>query len=140
MNRKELLQILIENLTKALHTMNTGNSFPFGKLMLTKQQIMILFFIYEKKDTTSVKEIATFLNVTPGAVTQLVDGLVEKKLVQREKNLLDGRIINIQLTTNTERQFNKFKKNYLETASKSFDSLSDKELGQFIKLIQKIKK
>jgi DNA-binding MarR family transcriptional regulator len=139
MNRPELLQTLIENLTKAIHSMNTGNSFPFGNLMLKKQQIMILFFIYEKKDVASVKDIATFLNVTPGAITQLVDNLVEKKLVKREKNINDGRIINITLTANTEKQFNKFKNDYLETASKSFNELSDQELKQFIKLIQKIK-
>jgi DNA-binding MarR family transcriptional regulator len=139
MNRPELLQTLIENLTKAIHSMNTGNSFPFGNLMLKKQQIMILFFIYEKKDVASVKDIATFLNVTPGAITQLVDNLVEKKLVKREKNINDGRIINITLTANTEKQFNKFKNDYLETASKSFNKLSDQELKQFIKLIQKIK-
>lgn len=138
MNRSELLKILIENLTKTIHSMNTGNSFPFGDLLLKKQQVMILFFIYEKKDTTSVKDIAAFLNVTPGAITQLVDNLVEKKLVKREKNMFDGRIINIMLTTNTEKQFNKFKDEYLKTASKSFDKLSDQELKQFIKLIQKI--
>jgi DNA-binding MarR family transcriptional regulator len=138
MNRPELLQTLIENLTKAIHSMNTGNSFPFGNLMLKRQQIMILFFIYEKKEATSVKDIAAFLNVTPGAITQLVDNLVEKKLVRREKNINDGRIINIILTPHTEKQFNKFKNDYLETASKSFNKLSDQELGQFIKLIQKI--
>jgi DNA-binding MarR family transcriptional regulator len=138
MNRSELLKILIENLTKTIHSMNTGNSFPFGDLLLKKQQVMILFFIYEKKDTTSVKDIAAFLNVTPGAITQLVDNLVEKELVKREKNMFDGRIINIMLTTNTEKQFNKFKDEYLKTASKSFDKLSDQELKQFIKLIQKI--
>ena len=137
-NRQELLRTLIENLTKTIHSINTGNSFPFGKLMLKKQQIMILFFIYEKKNMTSVKDIATFLNVTPGAITQLVDNLVEKKLVSRGRNVNDGRIINITLTLNTEKQFNKFKNDYLAAASKLFDKLSNQELKQFMKLIEKI--
>lgn len=138
MNRPELLKTLIENLVRTIHSMNTGNSFPFGNLLLKKQQIMILFFVYEKNTATSVKDIATFLNVTPGAITQLVDSLVEKKLVTREKNIRDGRIINITLTAKTEKQFNKFKNDYLERASKSFNRLSDQELTQFIRLIQKV--
>lgn len=136
--RPELLQTLIENLTQAIQDMHTGHSFPFGSFMLRKQQVMILFFIYKKKGAATVKDVANFLHVTSGAVTQFVDSLVEKKLVRREKNINDGRIINIKLTTAAEKKFNKFKIAYLEAASKSFSKLSNQELQQFIKLIQKI--
>jgi DNA-binding MarR family transcriptional regulator len=138
-NRPELLQTLIENLAQTTHRLHTSHSFPFGNLMLRKQQIMILFFIYEKKSVASVKDIAKFLHVTPGAITQFVDGLVKENLVKREKNITDGRIINIKLTTSTEKQFNKFKNAYLESASKAFSHLSDNELKQFIKLLKKVK-
>lgn len=137
-NRAALLEILIEHITQAISCMHTGNSFPFGDFMLRKQQVMILIFIFEKKDVASVKDIAKFLHVTPGAVTQFVDGLVSKKLVSREKNIDDGRIINIKLTATAEKKFNKFKLAYLETASKSFSKLSDRELKEFIKIIKKI--
>jgi len=137
--RPELLQTLIENLTQAIQDMHTGHSFPFGNFMLRKQQVMILFFIYKKKGVATVKDVANCLHVTPGAVTQFVDGLVEKKLVSREKNINDGRIINIKLTTAAEKKFNKFKNDYYITASQSFEGLSNNELEQFIKLIKKIK-
>ena len=139
-NRQELLQSLIEKMTRAIHDMNNVNDFPFGNHMLRKQQIMILFFIYENKNASSVKEIAKFLRVTSGAVTQFVDYLVEEKIVKREENPDDRRSINIKLTSSTEKQFNDFKKNYIATASKSFNQFSDKELKQFIKLVLKIKK
>lgn len=138
-NRQELLQSLIEKMTRSIHNMNTDNTFPFGNCMLRKQQIMILFFIYENKNVSSVKEIAKFLHVTSGAVTQFVDYLVEKKIVKREENPDDRRSINIKLTSNTEKKFNSFKKNYLASASKSFNQFSDRELEQFIKLLEKIK-
>lgn len=138
-NRQELLQSLIEKMTRSIHNMNTDNIFPFGDCMLRKQQVMILFFIYENKNVSSVKEIAKFLHVTSGAVTQFVDYLVEKKIVKREENPDDRRSVNIKLTPNTEKQFNSFKKNYLASASKSFNQFSDRELEQFIKLLEKIK-
>jgi len=138
MNRQKLLENLIENFAQALHGINTGQNFPFGDFMLGHQQIMILLFVYKKKETVSVKEIAKFLNVTPGAVTQFIDGLVQKKLVRREESILDRRSINIRLTVATQKQFNDFKKRYFASANKSFENLSDGELEQFIRLVKKI--
>lgn len=137
-NRQKLLENLIESFAHVLHSINTGQNFPFGDFMLGHQQIMILLFVYKKKETVSVKEIAKFLHVTPGAVTQFIDGLVLKKLVRREENILDRRSINIRLTAATQKQFNDFKKRYFASANKSFENLSDDELKQFIRLIKKI--
>ena len=138
-NRKELLKTLIEKLISTIHDMNMGQSFPLGDCLLNKQQIMIIFFIYKNKSEASVKEIAEFLHVTSGAVTQLVDYLVENRIVKREENSLDRRSVNIRLTASTEKKFNNFRKKYLESVSKSFNSLNDKELAQFITLVEKIK-
>ena len=139
MNRQELLKNLIEKFTKTAHNMHSNQSFPFGDFMLGRQQAMILFYIYENKGLSSVKAIAKKLNVTPGAITQFVDGLVEKKLVIREENSKDRRSINIILAPETEEKFNSFRQTYLINASQSFTGLSDDELTQFIKLLEKMK-
>lgn len=139
-NRQELLKDLIEKFTQTTHSMHSGHNFPFGKYMLGRQQLMILFFVFEKKGLASVKDLAKVLKVTSGAVTQFIDALVEKKLVMREENPSDRRVVNIKLTALTEKQFNEFKKEYLITAGKVFKNLSDNEIKQFIKLLSKIKK
>lgn len=136
--RQELLQVLIEKLTKAIHSMQAEQNFPFGSIMLKKQHIMILFFVYGNNHKTSVKDIASFLHVTPGAVTQLIDYLVGQKIVVRKENPSDRRSTNICLTSSTVKQFDSFRRNYVATASKSFYALSDKELKQFINLVEKI--
>lgn len=136
--RQELLQNLIEKFTKTTYNIHTGGCFPFGDFMLRKQQIAILFFIYEKSNQTSVKEIAQFLQVTPGAVTQFVDGLIEKKLVKREENQNDHRGINIKLTAKTKKQFNDFRNKYLASINLAFNGFSNQELQRFIDLIKKI--
>lgn len=138
-NRQELLQDVIEKFTQVVHGMHANQSFPFGDCLLGRQQLMILFFVFEKKGSASVKELAKFLRVTPGAVTQFIDALVDKKLVKREENLNDRRSINIKLTNYAEKEFNTFKKKYFINAGKAFISLNDKELKQFTKLLDKIK-
>jgi len=137
--RQELLQILIKNSTQVFHDMNKEQEFPFGNMILRRQQMMIMFFLSENKGIAPVKEIAKFLQVTPGAVTQFVDGLVKKKLVEREGSKTDGRSTNIKLSLTTKAKFDDFKKSYLTNVSRTFSGLSEKELEQFIKLIGKMK-
>lgn len=138
-NRQDLLKNLIGKFTRAMHSMNKEHNFPFGDYMLGKQEIMILFFVFENKGIFSAKDIAKFLRVTPGAVTQFTDSLVEKKLVNREVNLSDRRGVNIKLTANAKKDFNNFKKKFIESLSKSFAGLSNEEIQQFINLVDKIK-
>lgn len=137
-NRQQLLQELLESFSKVAHSMHSDKCFPLGGGSLTKQQFTILFFIFENNGSASVKEIANFLKVTPGAVTQFVDRLVVNKLVARTESKTDRRVTNIELTANMKKQFMKIKKSYLISAGKVFSSLSDTELSQLVKLLQKI--
>ncbi|HZJ40781.1 MAG TPA: MarR family winged helix-turn-helix transcriptional regulator [Candidatus Saccharimonadales bacterium] len=136
--RQKLLQELIQKLTEVFQATHKDHCFSFDGLALRRQEMMILFFVNEKKGQASVKEIAKFLKVTSGAVTQFVDGLVEKKLVERKTGLVDRRQVNIKLRPNVKSDFGNFKKRYLESISTSFSILSDNELQQLIKLLEKV--
>jgi DNA-binding MarR family transcriptional regulator len=85
----------------------------------------------------SVKELAEVLSVTSGAVTQFVDALVEKGLVRREEDHDDRRLLRIKLTEYAHNNFKEFKKDYFESVSRVFDSLSDEEIQQLTGLLMK---
>jgi DNA-binding MarR family transcriptional regulator len=138
--RQKLLQGMIEGLAKLMHVTHKNQCFSFDGLALSRQQMMILFFVNQSEGVASVKDIARFLNVTPGAVTQFVDSLVEKQLVKREISALDRRIVNVKLHTNVKKDFGNFKKQYFASASKSFSVLNDAELSQFVGLLAKVNK
>jgi len=138
-NREELLQSLSEKMGVVMRGMHTGQRFPFGEFALGRPQVHILFFVARKKEGASVKYLAEMLDVTPGAVTQFVDALVEKGLVRREEDPDDRRILRIKLTGIAESKFEQFKKDYFKSVSRVFDTLSYKEIKQLIKLLAKIK-
>ena len=134
-SRQELLQTLIEKMRCVMKCMHTGH--PFGELTLGRPQVGILFLIARKK-VASVKELAEMLSVTPGAISQFIDDLVEKKLVTREEDKKDRRILQIVLTKKAEDKFKEFKKNYFNSVRPLFDNLNDKELDQLISLLGKV--
>lgn len=139
-SREKLVQTLITKLIKAIKNIHQRQNFPFGNYILSRQQIMILFFIREKKSAgVAVKDLAKFLSVTPGAVTQFVDSLVKYKLVVRRAGIKDRRLTKIKLSPSAKTKFQKFQKEYLTSANAAFSSLKYQELQEFIKLIDKIK-
>lgn len=138
-NREKLLRNLIENFTKIFRDMHKDQKFPFGDLVLTRQQMMIMLFVNENKENVSVKEIVEFLQVTPGAVTQFIDGLVKNGLVERVESNIDRRSVNIRLTKIAEEQFDYFKKDYINKITQAFDGLNNEELNRFVELTEKVK-
>ena len=138
--RKESLQSLGEKMASVMRRVHAGQSFRFSEFKLGLSQVRILFFIAKQKEEVAVKDLAEMLKVTPGAITQFVDALVEMELVRREEDAKDRRIIRIKLTELAISKLEEFKKGYLTSASRVFDVLSDAEIKELVRLLDKVYK
>ncbi len=135
--REELLRALMEKMRFVMRGMYAGQGLRFGEFMVGPPQVGILFRIASKPEGVSVKELAEERGVTPGAVSQFIDSLVEKGLVKREEDRNDRRLLRIQLTEYANDNFKEFKKDYFTSVSRVFDSLSDDEIIQLTRLLMK---
>src|SRR5260370_20289358 len=133
----QLLEQLLNHLGYISRSISTPHGFSFGDLALTKPQITIFFFIGHHQDGVSVKDIAKFLNVTKGAVTQFIDTLVEKNLVRREEDARDRRLQRIKLTQFSQRPFYQAKQTFYLSFHPLFDRLSNIEVEQVGLLFEK---
>lgn len=136
--RSTLLNQLVRQIGSFSRHMHMRHPICFGEIPLSKPHIMILFSIVHHKDGVSVKHVAEVLGVTPGAVTQFVDVLVEKNLVKRGEDISDRRKQKLLLTTFASENFAKFKKDYYASMSALFAQLNDEELKQFVTLLEKV--
>ena len=134
--REDLLQTLVQRMMSVMRHVRHGG--PPEALMLHPSQLHLLFSIAHQKDGISVKELAEEASVTPGAITQFVDTLVERGLVLREGDLNDRRVVRLKLTELAKSQFEKFRKDHLATFSRIFEVLSDDEIKQLIAIMSKI--
>ena len=98
-------------------------------------RIAVLKFINEEKQST-MKDIASYLNITAPSATSLVNNLVKSGLVVREKNKGDMRVTRISLS----RKGNEVIKEMMETMSEKmrqvFMKLDDKEITDFIRILE----
>jgi DNA-binding MarR family transcriptional regulator len=137
--RETLSQSFIEKLSQVMRKMHKNHNFIWGDFKLSKPQIAILFFINKNDKSVSVKDISTFLGVTPGAITHFIDVLVDNKLVRRDEDLSDRRVVKVSLTDYSIERFNEFKKDYYKSTIKYLNNISDKEMIEVIKVLDKIK-
>ncbi len=140
--REKILQKLMERFGQTIryiHISQAKRNFPFDNIKLNRSEIMILFFLINKRLGVSPKELAILLRVTPGATTQFINALISKKLVERQVNKEDKRMISIKLSAQAKRKINKFKKDYFRKFSLAFDSFELKEIVEFTRLLEKIK-
>lgn len=136
--RKELLERLAEKMFSVMRCLHAGQCFRYNETVLRPPQVRILLFIAKYKEELAVKHLAEILNVTPGAVTQFVDGLVDMGLVRREEDTRDRRIIRIKLTGRARSKLEEFRKGYLASANRVFDILSDEEIRELVRILAKV--
>jgi DNA-binding MarR family transcriptional regulator len=136
--RNTHIQELVSTVSCIYREITAGNCYPFDTCSLSKPQADILFVISEHKEGISVKELAKIINVTSGAITQFINSLVEKNLVERREDTKDRRILQLHLTSQAQEKFRDFKKQYFHAVNPAFDALSDKEIETLIALLRKV--
>jgi DNA-binding MarR family transcriptional regulator len=138
--RTQRIEQLLNNLGYMCKKISAPQGFSFDGVLVTKPQVTIFFFVGYHQEGVTVKDIAAFLNVTNGAVTQFIDALVAKNLVKREEDTRDRRLQRITLTEFAKERFEHYKQSYYASLHTLFDKLTDKELQELHVLLEKLNK
>ena len=136
MTREDLLQKAIEGIRGVMR--QVGHGFMGSEPALSPPQVRLLFVIASRQEGLSVKDLAEKTGVTPGAVTQFVDALVEKGLVSREGDPADRRVVRLKLSESARGHYAKLRSDYLASVTRVFTVLSDDELRQLIGIFEKV--
>ena len=135
--REELVQQFLEkmfSMVKQIH-----REISHQDILLSPPQARLIFAIARNEEKVlSVKELAKLANMTPGAITQFVDGLIKKDLVSREEDPSDRRIVRLKLTPSAKNQMENFKKYFVTSAARRFKVLDNEELRQLNDLLAKV--
>ncbi len=127
----------IESLVTWARALDSREGYPFGDLNLTRQQVEVLFLLTRSPDGLAPGVIADQLQVTKGAVTQLVSGLITAGLTHQETDATDARRRVIALTDSARRSIAEFEHGIIDRLAPRFDALDDLELQTLSNLLAK---
>ena len=103
-------------------------------LGLTMTQVRVLYTL-QMEDGLAAGELAERLGVQPSTVTRIVDRLVRNKLVAREVDESDRRLVRHRLTKKGDDVFREMQSMGRERVSEVFGRLSDDQVRRVIEAL-----
>lgn len=138
MARTRLLEKLLDLMGCLFRTLSTGERCVYGTHTLSNPQVVCIFHIAHNPHGLTVKELASRMGVTSGAITQLINDLVIKRLVVRHQDTVDRRVLHMTLSSSAAGAFKDFKKNYFLQVGPLFDTLTTDDLRILLSLLERI--
>lgn len=137
MNR---ISTLFEKISKIQYRITSNNKKPrkFGTEHLLYHSEIHFINSLPLDEGLNVTQIAERLGVTKGAVTQVSDKLLKKKLITKYKEEFNQKEVYVKLTVDGKKAYKEHKKHHHEISmqiSKYMDSLSDKQINAIFGLV-----
>lgn len=136
LDRAKLIEELIESFHAIRHKLvMDSNSFTDGQIGLSQ---LVVLRIVSQEDGISIKDISGKLGITSSAVTQLVDGLVNRGYLKREGSLEDRRALRLFLSAQGKAMIDTLRLKGLKKLLSVFNALDDEEFVKYCQLNKKI--
>jgi DNA-binding MarR family transcriptional regulator len=136
MAREDLIQEIVESLARVQRLSKPA---VWSALGLSSAQAGMLFMLFHHKKS-SVKQVSEYLGISKSAVSQLLDPLVDKKLVSRQADAKDRRIMRLDLTAEGGKTLKHLHKLRYAGLRSALDALSEKDLKEMAQLTNKMTK
>jgi DNA-binding MarR family transcriptional regulator len=137
MENKELE--LITEFPKTTHVilgkMMQGFQSSLEDMNLNQTMRRALLILYDKGETT-MTELHHAIGLEKGSLTTVVDQLIEKRLVERKRDVADRRKVNILLTSLGRRNVDTLRMEIANYIKKSLDRLQARDQERFYRAVK----
>lgn len=104
---------------------------------INKKEISVIEVI-GKKEPCTMTEIADGVNLAVSTLTGIIDTLVSKEYVKRERSKKDRRTVNVVLSEKGKKVYNSHHEVHLMMSKSLLSYLEEEEQVEFIRLFKKI--
>ncbi|MBN2168829.1 MAG: winged helix-turn-helix transcriptional regulator [Actinobacteria bacterium] len=108
-----------------------------NEIGLTVPQAAFLVFLYES-DASNVSDISRQWHISQSVATRMMDRLVDKKMIERERDRDDRRVVHPRLTKEGESFVKQVCSQRNKITKEIFSVLNEDERSLFLDLLEKI--
>ncbi|MHC4600759.1 MAG: MarR family winged helix-turn-helix transcriptional regulator [Planctomycetota bacterium] len=134
---KEIAMRMNDVMRRLAHHHNRALSFSDSDPDLTRAQMATVVQIGREGETT-MGSLAEGLGIAPGSLTGVVDRLIEKDLVKRERDQTDRRRVVVALSPEGKKVFSRFQERTSRFADTLFSLLDPEESGTLVQLMERL--
>jgi len=137
---EELAEYQTRVIMTILHIM--GNLRHSGMDMLSEvelsyPQILVLYALLER-GTSTIGDLSRHLKISQGVISRTVDRLVEKGMVERERDSGDRRVVKVALSGDGSSHATRMITYHAEKFGDQFGRVSAKDRDAFLEMLQQI--
>jgi MarR family multiple antibiotic resistance transcriptional regulator len=137
LHRAELVQDLFESMSAMKRSIACRWQQADQEYPVSRGQIDLLFMI-QHTQPVSFKQLAAQLYVTPGAVSQLVEGLEQYKLIKRQSDPKDRRIQCLEISPEGKQLIERIENQRQRIMESVMAGLTDHELAVWLRIQKKL--
>jgi len=137
MKREQLIEAIFATMQQLHRTSNASLQISMKKPDISHTQIELLLIV-KQRQPVNVKDLAAHMRLTPGAITQLLEGLAERNYVAREPAEYDRRITNISLTPTGARRLKDLWEQRKAMLRQVMETLDTEELAVMLRVQEKM--
>ena len=134
MDKDEVVQGIVENLARC---QKPAMKAVWKDMGLSHAQMSMLYLLHYHK-RSNVKQISEYLGITKSAVTQLMEPLADKKLIDRRTDPADRRIVHLSLSVKGKTTLKKMARHKFAGLRARLKTLSDDELRRLSEICRKL--
>ena len=108
-----------------------------GEISLSKPELLTLESVSKQKELTMSK-LAKNLDIGFSTATSIIDRLIEKKLVVRERNHGDRRVVKVLLSKEGKKILSSYQEQKTISFKKMIEFLTEDEQESFVLVLEKI--
>jgi DNA-binding MarR family transcriptional regulator len=110
--------------------------------LLTKENLavshIVVLDMLKEKGSCTMGELAQALSLSMGAVTGIVDKMIEMGLVERERSTEDRRVVKVGIVEKGKALASDVNKMRVDATKDLYASLTDAEREEYLRMIRKI--
>ena len=98
----------------------------------------LILMLLNERGEMPMNQLSAFLQICKPNLTPIIDKLIDKDLVKRERNFQDRRIVNCSLTTKGKKLCSKYKNYWMQKFETMFPGISDEQTENILLLINNL--
>lgn len=138
MQREELINEIVNAYGTTARLLKSYVHEVMGGEAVGPSQLHLLLSIASWQPAPTQKQLAEYMHITPGALTQLIEPLVEAGYVTRQADTADRRRMHLKLSATGKSTLHTLKLEHAKLFASLLQSLTDDELAVMLKAQQKM--
>ncbi len=138
MERQELLSETVNAFSNTARLLKVVMHDAAHSDAIGPSQLHLLFAIANWQPAPTQKQLAESMHITPGALTQLIEPLVEVGYVTRQASQTDRRVMHLHLSPSGKKTLHSIKQERTTLFASMMDGLTDEELTVMLRAQQKM--